>query len=64
MIPCSLSNSARLTEGAFTFSAAGDAVVRACGCCCIVADVMAAETGTGAGCGGAGCSTVVVVMTG
>lgn len=66
MIPCSFSNSARLTVGTFTgFSTAGGAVVAGvCGCCCIVADVIGAETGTESGCGGAGCSTVVVVMTG
>lgn len=65
-IPCSFSNAARFREGTFVgFSAAGGAVVvGACGWWCIVADVMGAETDTGRCCGGAGCSTVVVVMTG
>lgn len=49
IIPCSFSSSAKLTVGAFTgFSTAGGAVVvGACGCCCIVADVMGAETDAG-----------------
>lgn len=66
MIPGSFSSSVRFTVGAFTgFSAAsGAVVVGACGWWCIVADVMGAETDTGRCCGGAGCNTVVVVMTG